>query len=79
MTLILWNPEPSTVFIGIEKLVVLDVYVYAISKSYELNKNSIKIALFCEELLNKKPIIYSNIVKIIVDIIDIKINFLVLL
>lgn len=40
----------------------IDVYVYAISKSYELNKNSIKIALFCEEVLNKKPIIYSNIV-----------------
>ncbi|MDY4576106.1 MAG: hypothetical protein SPD90_13740 [Intestinibacter sp.] len=40
----------------------IDIYVYAISKSYELNKNSIKIALFCEELLNKKPIIYSNII-----------------
>lgn len=40
----------------------IDIYIYAISKSYELNKKSIKIALFCEELLNKKPIIYSNII-----------------
>lgn len=46
--------------INIEKNI--DVYIYAISKCYKLNKNSIKIALFCEDLINKKAIFASDII-----------------
>lgn len=46
--------------ISIEKNI--DVYIYAISKCYKLNKKSIKIALFCEDLINKKAIFASDII-----------------
>ena len=43
----------------------LDIYVDAISKCYEIDKNNINIALFCEELISDKPIIFTEVIDIL--------------